>query len=560
MKLTAFKGKAVHFAARVRRWWAASCLGLLLLPGISNFGGARAQAPDPQMPPRMVMNKTAFYLPVLIDDKVRTGLKEIHLYVKDHPSRPWVLKDRKGPTITSFEFRPPHDGEYWFTVATVDKMGRQTPADLSREGPGVIVVHDTQAPQVDIRQLQATAEGQWVQCDVRDANPDLAKTRFEYQTADQVWRCGEIVPGRNDAFIIPAQALFNGMVKVTAVDRAGNVAEQKLNLKTVAGGMSVAGGGQAPPDSCPGGMACHESAPGAQAATANSSPVMAAGNEGPPLPEMGTSPHVDSSVQQAVAWAPSPAAPGGVSAQRQMQVVVDPPVMQGSTPDASRTGGVPANRKIISTTHVALEYQIESVGGSGVGKIEVWITPDQGQSWQRLGEDPDRRSPVEVDLPGEGLYGVSLVVSNGRGFGATPPAPGDTPDWWIEVDVTKPFVELVGVRPGNGDEGAALWITWNARDKNLATECVDLYYSVNREGPWTAIAKNARNDGRYRWAVPQEIGPLAFIRVAVTDRAGNMSKADTPHAIALDDMSRPRAHVVGIAAQNAPTLPPTAGH
>ena len=42
-------------------------------------------------------------------------------------------------------------------------------------------------------------------------------------------------------------------------------------------------------------------------------------------------------------------------------------------------------------------------------------------------------------------------------------------------------------------------------------------------------------------------------------QAGNMSKADTPHAVALDDMSRPRAHVVGIASQNAPTLPPT-GH
>jgi hypothetical protein len=59
------------------------------------------------------------------------------------------------------------------------------------------------------------------------------------------------------------------------------------------------------------------------------------------------------------------------------------------------------------------------------------------QSWQRLGEDANRKSPVEIDLPGEGLFGVSLVVTNGRGFGGTPPSPGDSPDWWIEVDVTK---------------------------------------------------------------------------------------------------------------------------
>src|SRR5205823_4892806 len=196
--------------------------------------------------------------------------------------------------------------------------------------PGVIVVHDTQPPQVDIRQLQATADGQWVQCEVHDPNPDAAKTRFEYQTADQVWRCGEVVPGRPDTFVIPAQAMFNGMVKVTAADRAGNVTEQKLNLTTVTPGFNVAGG--AAPS--PGGT--DSQAPRALPANVASggSQGMTALNEGPPLPEVGAAPHVDPQVQrvsaQRIAPAPvGPAVPQAVAGAQAHMQVVDPPAAQG---------------------------------------------------------------------------------------------------------------------------------------------------------------------------------------------------------------------------------------
>ncbi len=549
MKLAALPQKAVHFAARVRKWWAASCLGLCLLPGLTGTGVARAQAPAPQLPPKSYMNKQVFYLPVIIDDRVRANLKEIHLYGKDHPSRPWVLKAKEGPNAKAFPFRPAQDGEYWFTVVTVDKQGRQTPADVSREGPGVIVVHDTQAPQVDIRLLQNTPDGQLVQCEVRDGNPEPTKTRFEYQTADKVWRCGDVIQNQPDTFLIPAQAMFTGVVRVTAVDLAGNKTERELNLGASAPGMNVAAAPVArPADPCPAGPDCQAPRGLPQAVTSQAQVMpkaapQAANDGGPVLPDVRTPPKVDPQVRHVAEFTPAKG---------------QQPVERASVPASPRGSGVPATRKVISTTHVALEYQIEQAGASGVGKVEVWVTADQGQTWKKLAEDPDRRSPVEIDLPGEGLYGVSLVVSNGRGFGATPPAPGDTPDHWIEVDVTKPFVELNGVRPGTDADAAALWISWTARDKNLAAEPVDLYYSPNRDGPWSVIAKGVRNDGRYRWAAPAEM-PLAFVRVVVTDKAGNSSKCDTPQAVALDDMSRPHGRVVDIVPQAAPSTTAAAG-
>src|SRR5262249_21071272 len=155
---------------------------------------------------------------------------------------------------------------------------------------------------------------------------------------------------------------------------------------------------------------------------------------------------------------------------------------------------------------VFLEYKIEQTGPSGVGRVQIWMTRDRGQSWESLGEDADRTSPAEVVLPGEGVFGVTLVVSNGRGFGATPPASGDSPDWWIEVDVTKPRGELVSVFPGNNGDRGVMLITWNAGDKTLGRERVDLYWSANRDGPWMTIAKGLKNDRQYRWTVPQEVG------------------------------------------------------
>src|SRR5207244_3972975 len=172
------------------------------------LGGMRAPAQMPApgpLPPKSYMNKTPFFLPVIIHDSIRSQLREIQLWMKDDPAKPWTFCKQEQPWEKAFKFQPTKDGEYWFTVVTIDKSGRPTPADLTREGPGQIVVYDSMAPQVDIRLLQPAPEGQCVQCDVRDLNLDLTKTRFEYQTANKMWLAGEPVSGSPNVFLIPQQ-------------------------------------------------------------------------------------------------------------------------------------------------------------------------------------------------------------------------------------------------------------------------------------------------------------------------------------------------------------------
>src|SRR5260370_41154672 len=117
------------------------------------------------------MKQNVFYRPVIIDGRVRGSLREVHLYVKAHPARPWTLKEKAAPTQTGFTYRGMQDGEYWFTVATVDKAGRMTPADVNSEPPGLIVVPDTQNPQLGARPLPSSSDGMFARGQVRDANP-----------------------------------------------------------------------------------------------------------------------------------------------------------------------------------------------------------------------------------------------------------------------------------------------------------------------------------------------------------------------------------------------------
>jgi hypothetical protein len=533
--------------------------------------------------PKSYLNKTTINLPIVMDERSRAQVQSIQLWMKDGAAHPWRLWDKAPPSQTTFSFKAPREGEYWFNLVSVDQAGRSTPADVTKEAPGLIVVLDTQPPQVDVQALQSSPEGQWVRCEARDANLDNYKTKFFYQTGDHVWRLLDSVSGKSDIFCIPVQAAWNGNVRAVAVDLAGNTTTREMNLGAMAA-YAPAAGSSSPTSAVPTLLA---NLPPSNAALATSLPAPAAVQQAqaPPMPTptRARTPETSDNVLPLVpaltpAGPAAPPLPSAPSAPRTspektgtLDVVVQkvaPPAPQlfdpafaAKTPHPNPDNDVktaalaakelPIQRQFVNSPRVYLDYRIEALGASGVGKVEVWTTRDLCQSWQKLCEIADRKSPAELNLPGEGVYGVIMVVSNGRGFGAVPPNPGDAPDTWIEVDTTKPVAELVHVRAGVGDDSAALNIAWNARDKNLSNEAVELYFASRREGPWQPIAKGLKNDGIYRWVPPADAGPHAFIRLTARDLANNVSSTETPQPVALDDLSRPRGRVVGVA-----TTPP----
>ncbi len=536
---------------------------------VFNNGGTNASgnvASNAEVPSRTYFNRRSMVLPVRVDERMRGQIQEVLLYCKDAPQNPWVLRDRLTQGQASgFRFTAPRDGEFWFSMVTVDRQGRAFPPSPDHEPPGLVVVIDTTPPAVSVQAVGETDEGALFEVAVQDENIDPTKTRFQFQSGDRMFRPVEPVAGRQNVFCVPKQAVWTGLARVSAGDQAGNSAQREINLNGNPLNQAQAGvpTNPAPVINPQGEVIVAVDPPPTQFPTTVTAqrPVSRVAPQETPVFEF--------SNQQPLS-APNPVVEKPRTQPRNLPDLnrgteaihptePSPSLLRpknGATTTTRRDGLTV--RKIVSNPRLALNYQIDQVGASGVGKIEVWTTRDMGQSWQKIAEDRDRKSPLEVTLPGEGIFGLSVVVTNGRGFGGTPPNPGDTPEMWVEVDTTRPSAEIVDIRNAD-DEPSTVQVIWKTTDKNLSGEPVDLFYSKDRQGPWQVLAKGLRNTGQYRWTPNAEVGPQAYVKLVVKDLAGNQSTSETLQPVLLDDLSRPRARILGIATTASGTVTPTSG-
>jgi hypothetical protein len=521
-------------------------------------------APGPQMPQavqtsqpapvlRNYLNKKTIQLPIMINESARASIQEIQLFCKDHPSAPWTIRDKAAPTQREFIFKAATDGEYWFTMVTVDRQGRSYPADLRNEQPGLVVVIDTQAPAVELINIGTTPEGQMIQCDVSDVNLDSTQTRVAYQAGDKQFRMIEPVPGRANIYCVPAQANFTGLVQVTAVDLAQNQTTRQehvtrmktpktepspvANAPTVSNDMRVS---DALPRQLPMGLAnARPIGRGQEAQRPPEGPVNTArpdGSQGPrwgdgKTPDKGdgkTPDKGDGKTPDKVA------APVTLTTSK-----TDGPKIFNTEPPAPKPVPVPAKRQFVNSTKIYLDYQIENARPGNVSTIEIWLTRDQGQNWHKHAEVNGNKSPIEVVLPGEGIFGLTLVASNGRSA-QTPPVAGDQPDSWIEVDTTKPSVQINDIQTTFDKGQPTVYIRWSAQDKNLAETGVELHYAATQQGPWLLIAKGLPGEGQHRWTPPATIGAQVHLRLSASDAAGNAAACATLEPVGLTEV-RPRA-------------------
>jgi len=211
-------------------------------------------------------------------------------------------------------------------------------------------------------------------------------------------------------------------------------------------------------------------------------------------------------------------------------------------------------RKFVSAKQISLSYDLKDVGPSGVSSVELWYTLYQGRSWNKLTEYPiDLKNPNEgrdskkltFEVNDEGIYGITLVAKSGVGLGERVPQPGDRPQFWIEVDLTKPVVLLQDVKVGTGFDKGKLTVAWKADDKNLHATPIRLSYAEDKAGPWQTIADKLVNNGKYVWKMPEPVPYQFFMKVEAIDRAGNIGEAITPERVKVD-LSLPKAKILDI--------------
>jgi hypothetical protein len=224
----------------------------------------------------------------------------------------------------------------------------------------------------------------------------------------------------------------------------------------------------------------------------------------------------------------------------------------GATATADPGAGGVAVR-VVNSKRISINYELKEVGKSGVAVVELWYTRSDGRNWQKYDERVNPQSPYVyvVEVNDEGLYGFTLVARNRAGFGEQPPKVGDTPQVWVEVDLTKPVVHLQGVEVGRGQEAGNLTISYTAADKNLAPQPISLSWAEKPEGPWVPIAANEENTGRYVWRMPETVPYQFYVRVEAADRAGNVG-GDETHKPVIVDLSQPKVQVIGISPAGSP--------
>ena len=228
-----------------------------------------------------------------------------------------------------------------------------------------------------------------------------------------------------------------------------------------------------------------------------------------------------------------------------------PPQNAASDPRPAPTAG-PSGTLLVGNPRFPLAYTVDDAGPAGPSLVELWATRDGGRTWSRLPEDPDRASPYNVDLGGEGTFGLWLVVQGASGLGDPPPAPGDRPQMWVEVDSVDPQVALDPPRVGLGSQAGRVTITWRANDPHLDGRPIVISYRADRPGsPWVPITPRMENKGFYVWTVPPNTPPRFFLRVDAFDTLGNRGFAETASPV-LVDRARPKGRIVGIdrSAQN----------
>jgi hypothetical protein len=257
------------------------------------------------------------------------------------------------------------------------------------------------------------------------------------------------------------------------------------------------------------------------------------------------------SLHKTVVAAPQPAAPAQGSAdvvvdsQLAAATMVTVPADKTSTdtvkapshsnPDADSPPSDPASPAIrmVNSKRVTLNYELKDVGASGVSGVELWCTHDT-KSWTKGEIVAQTSHSFTVEVKEEGLYGFTLLARNGAGIGKDAPAPGEQPQVWVTVDVTKPTVQICSVEIDRAAKTPTVEIHWVAKDKNLGPKPITLSYAEQPDGPWTPIAAGIENTGQHEWQPPATAPRCIYLKVEAVDLPGNTASAQTANPLRLD--------------------------
>lgn len=521
------------------------------------------------------INQKNFQIPIHIDLARRNEMRQLVLYYSADQGKTWQHVAAVAPDKEAFQFFAPQDGLYWFSVCVVDQQGRKEPLDPAKAPPAQKILVDTLKPAIRFLSAERRDNEAIVSWDIQEENPDLNTLKLEYQSPEgptSQWYPVQMNQAmRGEAkFSLPSTGAFK--VRMQMADLAGNVGSATGEIPAgtpspISTGTAKIGpvdpGGVArvsattPPPGPPSSIAGKNwdglpSAPApvppaprpvAPPATEPSLPPPAVEN---PTGTSGSTPPAPASPPTGSGYPPSPASRVIASSEHTAASPAEKPSLPekpgfGPTPESKSTLPI----QIVNTLQIPIDYEVNQVGPSGIGKVELYVTMDDGETWKHFDDNRNLKPPFNVELQGEGVYGFTLVVLSKAGLGRKPPLRGEKPEFRVEVDTTPPRGQLFVLQPEPRKRDSQI-ISWNASDKNLDATPISLFWAERKEGPWEPIAEQLPNTGKHSWTLPPSVPIRVFLKMVVRDRPGNVCEIITPEP-QLVDLSEPVARIKGLA-------------
>jgi hypothetical protein len=539
---------------------SAAVLGLGLALGpvlalVAPHATAADSAPKRTQRVPMVYHKSrSFRIPFNVEAADRPRLKEIQLFSSADLGFHYEMASRTTPDRPAFTFRAPRDGEYWFTVRTVDAKGNLYPADDDAPiEPSMKVVVDTTKPVLLIEPDGRRGSLAAVRWEVKDPNLDLKSLVLEYQVdGGKDWRNVPITRptliGSESWDAGTADAL---RVRMAVSDKAGNAAESMIDLSD---------GTPMQP-----GMA---SAPASEFGGAPPISRISSGPDTPkdmdPFPPIEPFPTANPNPPPAPVNPPTSITPAPESNPPEPAPSRNPGdpfrgggIVTGAETAAGQTAGPASDAAaddaqcktmLLDRPQFPLQYAVDDAGPSGPASVELWVTRNNGRTWAKKADDPDRVSPFPVDLGGEGTFGLRVVARSATGQGDAAPVPGDPPHLTVDIDTTAPTVQMQAPILGLNQHAGKLAILWRASDLHFGAKPVTILWRPDEpNSQWQPIAGPTENTGKLIWTIPANLPAKIHVRVEAVDDAGNRGFAETAEGSpVLIDRSKPKSRIIGL--------------
>jgi hypothetical protein len=585
----------------------SGCLVLTSMLALPVSVGFAQPAENPPARPPITTRQTSFSIPFRVEGNPSGAQSsvEVQLHCSEDQGLTWRLWERVPPTTGRFNFRAPHDGEYWFMVRTLDKEGHVRPE--GPPAPELRVLIDTLPPQLELHASRGPAGEIRVRWRVSDPHlrPDTFAVSYQIAGSNNSWQTvavdrpeaqGPDGTALGEAGWWPENTTAAILVRAQVSDTAGNRnssqttipaaaapgADQSAALRAPLTEMPVAPAASTPISTAPVPKIPVPSQRQTTAWQAEETSVKSLATPASAPPQMpSTFPGAASTAAQSLQAAPvSPAyarqttitPPPSVDAvadlQRSMEAASRNPATKpaevadatsvrrveaaplaasaGKDQEASALQGdalPPGIRpRMVNVRRFDLEYDVEAVGPDGVGKVELWGTRDGGKTWTSFGTDEDSRSPFRVSVEGQGLYGFRMIIESSTGLRGSAPKSGDLPDVWVGVDTSKPVAKLTIPEQNRPGE---LRLEWEATDQLLAARPIALSFAESANGPWSTIASGLENTGRYDWRLDNRVPDRIFLRLEVRDEAGNIQSVATAEPIEIDRI-RPQGRILSV--------------